>query len=54
MRRSTGDLEPIDADELMSMEAVAYLRGTGLTVRRLASGFPEWRAAGRLVASIAA
>ena len=31
---------------VLAFEAVAALRGRGFTVRRLADGYPEWRAAG--------
>lgn len=38
---------------VLAYEAVALLRNKGLKARRLASGFPEWRAAGQPVEVIA-
>ncbi|MCC6473809.1 MAG: metalloregulator ArsR/SmtB family transcription factor [Burkholderiales bacterium] len=38
---------------VLSFEAVALLRGRGYQARRLEDGFPEWKAAGLPVASLA-
>jgi ArsR family transcriptional regulator len=39
---------------MLALEAVALLRRRGRRARRLAQGFPEWRAAGRPVARLSA